>query len=133
MRAVLDPNILISALLSPRGAPAEIVVRWLRGEFELVVSERLLDELGRALAYPKLRAHVTEDEASGFVSLLRRAAFFASDPPGGAHRSMDPADDCLLALAEAERAVIVSGDRHLLELGDLPIQSARAFLDRLPG
>jgi hypothetical protein len=132
VRAVLDPNILISALLSPRGSPAEIVARWLRGELEVVVSERLLDELERALAHPNLRAHVTEDEASGFVSLLRRAALFASDPPSGAHHSMDPADDYLLALAEADRAVIVSGDRHLLELSDLPIQSARAFLDRLP-
>lgn len=133
MRAVLDPNILISALLSPRGAPAEIVARWLRGEFELVVSQRLLDELERALAYPKVRAHVTEDEASDFVSLLRRAASVVSEPPGGAHRSADPGDDYLLALAEAERAVVVSGDRHLLELSDLPVESARAFLDRLPG
>ena len=38
----------------------------------------------------------------------------------------------LLALAENERAVLVSGDQHLLKLGDdLPIQTARTFLDRL--
>jgi len=50
VRAVLDPNVLVSALLSRSGAPAQIVARWLRGEFELVLSELLLAELGRALA-----------------------------------------------------------------------------------
>jgi hypothetical protein len=39
VRAVLDPNVLIAALLSPTGAPAQLVGRWLGGEFELVVSD----------------------------------------------------------------------------------------------
>lgn len=38
----------------------------------------------------------------------------------------------MLALAEAERAVLVSGDQHLLALADaFPIRTARAFLDEL--
>jgi len=38
----------------------------------------------------------------------------------------------VLALAERERAVLVSGDRHLLDLADeLPVRSARAFLNLL--
>lgn len=37
-----------------------------------------------------------------------------------------------LALAERQRAVLVSGDQHLLTLADeLPIQTARVFLDSL--
>ncbi len=47
MRALLDVNILISALLSRRGGPAQLLTRWLAGEFELVVSEALLSELER--------------------------------------------------------------------------------------
>jgi putative PIN family toxin of toxin-antitoxin system len=132
VRAVLDPNILIAALLSPSGAPAQIIKRWLGGEFELVVSEELLSELEWALAYPKLRRRIPGDDAAEFVSLLRLAAILAPDPEEGAHRSADPGDDYLLALAENERAVLVSGDQHLLELaGDLPIETARTFLDRL--
>lgn len=132
MRAVLDPNILIAALLSPGGAPAQIVARWLAGGFELVVSETLLAELERALAYPKLRTRVTASEAAEFVSLLRHGAILAPDPPLPGHHSADPGDDYLLALAEDERAVLVSGDQHLLALADLlPIQTARAFLDAL--
>jgi len=130
VRAVLDPNILIAALLSPAGAPAQLVGRWLGGEFELVVSETLLAELQRALAYPKLRGRVLPDEAAAFTTLLRHGAILASDPPDPARRSADRGDDYLLALAEAERALLVSGDQHLLALADhLPVQTARASLD----
>lgn len=132
MRAVLDPNVLIASLLSRSGAPAQIVSRWLAGEFELVISEALLAELARALAYSKIRKRVAEDEARAFVELLREAVRLADDPEGPAHRSADPGDNYLLALAQAERAVLVSGDQHLLALaGELPILTPRAFLDVL--
>jgi putative PIN family toxin of toxin-antitoxin system len=132
VRAVLDPNILVAALLSRSGTPARIISRWLGGEFELVVSETLLAELDRALAYPKLRDRVSADEAGAFVELLRRGALLATDPAEPPLRSADPGDDYLLALAENARAVLVSGDRHLLALADeLPIQTARSFLANL--
>lgn len=132
MRAVLDPNVLIAALLSRSGAPAQVVSRWLVGEFELVVSAALLAELERALAYPKLRNRVTAEEAEAFVELLRRGARMAANREAPGRRSADPGDDYLLALAEAERAVLVSGDQHLLALAnELPIQGARTFLDAL--
>jgi putative PIN family toxin of toxin-antitoxin system len=132
VRAVLDPNVLIASLLSRSGAPALIISRWLAGEFELVVSDALLAELGQALAYPKIRERIAEDEAIAFVELLLQTARPASDPEAPARRSSDPGDDYLLALAEAERAVLVSGDQHLLALaGELPIFTPRAFLDTL--
>ena len=132
MRAVLDVNVLIAALLSPTGAPAQIVSRWLVGEFELVVSETLLAELERTLAYPKLRARVAPEDAAEFVSFLESTAVHASDPSSPPRRSADPHDDYLLALAEGEGALVVSGDQHLLELADrFPIRSARDFLEIL--
>ena len=134
MRAVLDPNIAIAALLSQQGAPAQIVSRWLDGEFELVVSEQLLAELERALAHPKLRARIALAEADEFVPLLRSRAHVAPEPAIAPRRSADPGDDYLLALAEGERAVLVSGDRHLLDLADdLPIRTARGWLEELGG
>ena len=132
MRAVLDPNILVAALLSRRGRPAQIVSRWLAGDFELVLSEALLTELKRALSYPKLESRIPADETSAFIAILRQGALVAADPPEPPRRSSDPGDDYLLALAEQERAVLVSGDQHLLALADeFPIQTARAFLDDL--
>ena len=132
MRAVLDPNVLIAALLSPRGAPAELVSRSLAGEFELMVSERLLDELERSLAYPKVRSRIGAGEAADFVRFLRDAALLMPDPAEVPRRSADPDDDYLLALAENEQAVLVSGDRPLLDLAEaLPIRTPRAFADAL--
>lgn len=132
MRAVLDPNVLISGLLAPAGAPARLIVRWLAGDFELIVSEQLLAELSRALAYPKLRSRITAEEAGAFVQLLRRSTTTSADPPGGPWRSRDPGDDYLLALASSKAAVLVSGDQDLLILApDLPICSPSDFLKRL--
>jgi uncharacterized protein len=133
VRAVLDPNVLISALLSRDGTPAKLIALWLRGEFELIVSPQLLDELERALAYPKIRARLDEDAASEFLDLLRAAAVPAEDVEP-TPRSADPADDYLIALAEHSRAILVSGDKDLLELGPaLPIENPARFLRRLPG
>jgi putative PIN family toxin of toxin-antitoxin system len=133
VRAVLDPNILIASLLSPRGTtPARALASWLAGEFELIVSEGLLAELGRALAYPKLRERIAEEDARAFQELLRGAAVVASDPVGGSYHSSDRDDDYLLALAETERAVLVTGGGHLLVLADeLPVVTARTFVESL--
>ncbi|MGH9188773.1 MAG: putative toxin-antitoxin system toxin component, PIN family [Acidimicrobiales bacterium] len=130
MRAVLDPNVIISAALSPAGAPAQVVQAWLDGRFELVASPLLLEELERALRYPKLRERVSEEEAGELLELLLRGGAMADDPKGPPPvRSPDPDDDYIIALAAAAEAVIVSGDSHLLGLsGDLPVYGARTFL-----
>lgn len=132
MRAVLDPNVLISAALSRQGAPAELVLASLGGEFELVVSDALLAELERVLGYPKLQERIPADDVAAYVALLRATGLRVGDPVAPPQRSADPGDDYLLALAEAAKAQLVTGDRHLLELADrFPIFTARAFLDTL--
>ncbi|MGE4426894.1 MAG: putative toxin-antitoxin system toxin component, PIN family [Solirubrobacteraceae bacterium] len=135
MRAVLDPNVLVSALLSPRGTPGGIIRAWNDGRFDLVVSAALLDELGRVLAYPKLRKRVSEDESRRYLDRLARDGEVTVDPAEPPKlRSDDPDDDYLIALAEQSRAAIVSGDKHLLVLADrIPVFSPRDWLDRIPG
>jgi putative PIN family toxin of toxin-antitoxin system len=133
VRAVLDANVVISAVLSPDGAPARLLREWVQGAFELVVSELLLEELERALAYPKLRKRVPPEDAEALVEWLRRSATLVpdlSDPPPV--RSQDPGDDYLISLAAATDAVLVSGDRHLLGLADVaPVRSPAAFTARI--
>ncbi len=130
MRAVLDPNVLISAVLAPGGAPARALRAWLNGSYELVVSPLLLAELERALAYPKPRARVSPQEAAELLDLLRRHAEVVADPaaPFAIH-SPDAGDDYLIALAASCGALLVSGDGHLLSLADqVPVRSPAAFL-----
>jgi putative PIN family toxin of toxin-antitoxin system len=130
VRAILDPNVIISALLSRDGTPAKVLRAWLEGRFELIVSALLLEELRRALAYPRIAERITANETAELLDWLRREALIVEDPdaaPGS--RSEDPGDDYLVALAETERAVLVSGDRHLLALtSELPVLTPREFL-----
>ena len=127
----MDPNVLVATLLSPDGTPARIYLAFLGGSFELIVSPQLISELDRVLAYPKLRQRVSKLEAEEFVEVLARLAFEAEDPTAPPSvTSSDPGDDYLLGLAEAESAVLVSGDSHILRLkADLPIYSPSEFLE----
>lgn len=133
MRAVLDPNVLISAILSPAGTPARILLAWQHGAFELVLSPLLIAELRRVLRYPKLRDRVAPADARAFVSWLERTATRAEDPSGPPPaESVDPGDGYLLALAATARAALVSGDKHLLALADdMPIFTPADFLHEL--
>ena len=135
MRAVLDANVLISAILSPRGTPARLVMAWQAGAFDLVVSPLLLAEVRRALAYPKLERRVPPADADAFVDWLARSATLADDPSGPSPvRSDDPGDDYLVALAAAERAVLVSSDVHLTSLASgMPVRTPADFNSELGG
>ena len=136
MRAVVDVNVPISATLSARGPSSEVIRNCRDGVFELVVSELLIAELTRALAYPKIRKRVPAEKAALFIRWVRDQGTVAEDPGGlPSVRSPDPDDDYLLALAVAQRSYLVTGDRHLLGLeADLPIVTPAEFLTMLhPG
>lgn len=136
MRAVLDVNVLVAAVLSGRGAPARLLEMWLEGTFELVVSPGLLAELEAVLAYPRVRAHVTAEEARRLVALLEAGALMVRDPSEQPPVSpSDPDDAYLVALPAAAGAVLVTGDVGLLALGagGFPVLSPGAFLLRLEG
>jgi putative PIN family toxin of toxin-antitoxin system len=133
-RVVLDPGVLVSAVLSRTGPPAEALDLWRAGEFDLVVSPTLLDELEGVLLRPKFRGSVSEDDARGYVDALAAEAVLVRDPPEVPRVTDDPGDDYLVALARAAGAdAIVSGDAHLTGLTDapVPLETPRAFVERL--
>jgi len=135
MRAVLDPNVIVSAVLSRSGTPAMLLGAWLDGAYQLVVSPALLDELERVFGYPKIAKRVSPPEARELLDVLRLHAEFVDDSRGApAVRSPDPDDDYLICLAEAGTAVIVSGDTELQSLADqIPVCTPAAFLALLAG
>jgi putative PIN family toxin of toxin-antitoxin system len=135
VRAVLDVNVLISVLLSPTGAPAKIFTAWLKGHFDLVVSQRLLDELTRVLGYRRVAGRVDPDEVKQFTGWLAHDAVYVEDPDGPPPmQSGDPDDDYLIALAAAQDVFLVTGDRTLLTLRDrAPVLTAAEFLRLLEG
>jgi putative PIN family toxin of toxin-antitoxin system len=114
LRAVLDPGVLISAVLSRRGAPRELIVELRRQAFELVLSAQLLVELELVLARPKFSI-VSVQDRTAFVNLVRALGRTEADPAPRPGISADPDDDYLVALAQAAGAThLVTGDRALL-------------------
>ena len=116
MRAVLDTNLYLSALLSENGAPARVVEAWRSGRFELVTSAEQIEEVKRAAQYDKIRIYVSRVAVGRLVNSLRNAhVLLARMPRAGA--SSDPGDDFLLAMSVAAEAdYLVTGDKALLSL-----------------
>ena len=134
LRVVLDPGVLIAAVISHSGAPAELLDRWRDGEFDLVVSPKLLDELEDVLRRPKFSSFASHEEIRSYVNALEAGGVAFEDRAEPPSITSDPDDDYLVALAVAAGAdAIVSGDRHLTELADPPVRvlTPRALLDRL--
>lgn len=119
MRLVLDTNIVASGLYWG-GNPAQLLDAAQIGEIELYTSRPLLAELARILSRRKFAKVVSasglsiEDLVLDYVALTTVVVSARIDPT----IEVDPADDQVLACAHAANAdLIVSGDRHLLDLG----------------
>ena len=132
LRAVIDPNVWISALISPSGAPADVLRAVLAGEATAIVTPHLLEELAEVLYRDKFRRWVSLSDAQGYVAALADEAELRPEAGKPSKATRDPDDDYLVALAEQADAVIVTGDDDLLGM-DLhpPAMTPRAFLDRL--
>lgn len=121
-------------MIAPTGTPAQLLGRWLEGEFDLVASEELLSELARVLRYPRIASRLDPGRADDFLRLLRDEAVVSAKPKPRQARitTVDPDDQYLVDLAAAERALLVSGDRHLTELApDIPVYTPAAFATTL--
>ena len=115
IRAVLDTNVIVSALLF-HGSTSRLVPLWQSKKFLPLLSKEMRDEYLQVLAYPK--CHLTANEVT---ALFERQLLFFAQPVTARRISPviqdDPSDDIFLACAAAGRAdFIVSGDRHLLAL-----------------
>ena len=137
MRAVLDTNVYVSGTILSRGVPYELLQAWREQRFVLVTSEAILAEIERVLRYPRIRKRytVTAQDVTRLIASLRADALVVPGDYEVRGASADPDDDMFLACAlEAQAECVVTGDSHLLELGQyhgIEILTPREFLDRL--
>lgn len=137
MRVVLDTNIFVSATIKPDTAPALVVQKFLHGKIEVLVSQKLLQELEESIFYLRSRKYSnwTEDEVRQFVGDVKEIAQEITLDSIEPVIADDPDDDIVLATAVTGRAdYIISGDRHLLDLKEykgVPIMTAARFLELL--
>jgi len=130
---VLDVNVVVSAVMSPYGAPRQVLGAWHAGLIEVLTSTGIIEEVAAKLLDPKVggRLGVTVAEVEAVVLLLQTEALLitpVSEPPV----TGDPEDDHVLAVVVAGDAkYLVTGDKKLLQLGhhgSATIISPRDFL-----
>jgi putative PIN family toxin of toxin-antitoxin system len=137
-RAVLDANVVVSALIRPEGPCGRILDRVARrAGVRAVVSPSILDEYRRSLDYPKVRRRLRlpPAEVSAWVDALALVADVVPDERAVVVVASDPDDDKYFSAALEGRAKhVVSGDRHLLDIGayeGVRVVTPRDFLDLL--
>jgi uncharacterized protein len=54
IRAVLDANVIVSAVLTTARIPAQVLDAWRTDRFALLVSSAILEEVARVLEYPRI-------------------------------------------------------------------------------
>lgn len=136
IRAVVDTNVLISALIKPQGSVGPVLDRLRDGRYTYLYSDALLDELVAKLALPRLRdkyhLSATDLDTTLALLLLRGEPVF---PQSHIQVCRDPRDDLLLEIAVAGKAdYLVSGDQDLQVLdpfAGIPIVGPAAFLEAL--
>jgi uncharacterized protein len=118
LKAVLDTNILISALISATGTPHQIYRAWLASSFTLVTSEQQLEEFKEVCSRPQIRKFVKPIEVGNFVNAIRKRAVIL-EAYESSDVSSDPDDNYLFGMAfTSGAAFIVSVDReHVLSVG----------------
>ncbi|MBI4786189.1 MAG: putative toxin-antitoxin system toxin component, PIN family [Chloroflexi bacterium] len=124
-RVVVDTNLLLLGMFS-LGLYLPIIRAWINDEFELVISNLLLDELAEVSARPKFRKRITKTDAEKLLELIWRKAnviAVGENPVLG----RDPDDYPVLGAAIAANAThIVTNDKDLLE--DATVKSEKKRL-----
>lgn len=120
MRLVLDTNVVVAGLLW-NGHPRRLLDLAINGDVTLFSSPALIDELAHTLNYPKFSQRIAAHCATTPSALtVRYSALVTLVTPSEVPRviEQDADDDQVLACALAANAnLVVSGDKHLCNLG----------------
>ena len=115
MKIVADSNIYISALLF-RGLPLKFLELAARGGIDLFISQAILSETLAVLRRDKFKR--TEADIAKAEGIIRGLTQLVEPTQQIDAVAADPSDNKIIECAVACKAdVIVSGDQHLLNLG----------------
>jgi putative PIN family toxin of toxin-antitoxin system len=134
MRAVIDTNILVRAMLKPEGSVGPVVDFFRDGRYVLLYSEGTLNELIDVLGRPRMvhRYGLTASEVNALCGLVVRRGQLVQ-PSRAITACRDPKDNKFLEVALAGNAdVIVTDDEDLKVLDPfegIPVIQPARFLD----
>ncbi|HHT9110037.1 MAG TPA: putative toxin-antitoxin system toxin component, PIN family [Candidatus Brocadiaceae bacterium] len=134
IRAVLDTNVVVSGIISPKGAARNILDLARKDVFKVVTSVSINHEILNVLHrdYIYVKYNLTEEIVDDISAFLYEGTILTEDLYLLSKVKKDPDDDKFLACAvEGEADYIVSGDEHLLDFKcymNIQILDARSFL-----
>lgn len=118
LRAVFDTNVLVSTLIK-LGKPRELWNAVLDGKIRLIASEELLAEFNDVIVRQEFRRYLRRPRIVKFQRNLVRMAEIRNVRVSFPNITEDPDDSIVLEAAYSGKVdYIVSGDRHLLKLGE---------------
>ena len=79
MKIVLDTNVLVSGLLTPYGAPGEIIRMVSSGSLQLCYDARIIYEYRNVLKRPKFR--LREDHVEPLLELIEAEGYIVASTP----------------------------------------------------
>ena len=114
--AVLDTNVLASGTITAATPPGQILDAWHAGQFELVTSEHIIEELSRTFQKPYFRDRLSNKATANFIDLLQNEAFVTPITVKVQNVATHPEDDLTIATALSAKAdYLVIGDQPLLD------------------
>ena len=120
IQAVVDVNVLISALVGPLGFSRRVLTAWEEGRIVLITAEGIIAELDEKLSLRRIGKWLPDPEANRrwIIQLLQSQAQIIFVAPHECHVvTGDPEDDYILATTRLSRAdYLVTGDHKLLDL-----------------
>ena len=132
IRAVIDTNVVVSALLSPVGNEALILLAVHRGLVRPGISAEVLQEYAEVLARPKFT--FPRDEIAAAMAMFRENGEFVA-PRGPAPVLPDPDDAVFLHCAQTARAeyLVTGNKRHFPQeaCGNVRVVSAGELLSHI--
>ena len=126
-RAVLDTNILISAAISNDGNPAKIFEMLLEKKFINYTSQEILEEIEDVIKRPKFG--ISKEFQKFILDNFRKNSIIIK-PVHNEKVAGD--DDKFINCALSAKALVVSGDSHLLNLENykgIKIITPKEFLE----
>jgi len=128
--AVVDTNILVSALLRPDGPPGRVAAALTQGRLQPVVCAAIVDEYDRVLRRPAFGFDPAD--VGELVSLLTQQALSVEVPPYAPAELMlpDPADWPFAACALAVPCPLITGNaRHFPARLGIAVMTARQWVE----
>lgn len=129
MRAVVDTNILVSALLRSDSPPAAVVRAMVRQVLEPVVCSAIMAEYRTVLPRPRLRLRT--DDIEELLALIEAQAHWVDVPAyDGLPALPDPTDWPFIASALAVGCPVITGNaRDFPAEHGVRVMSAREWVD----